>query len=133
MADHVNIFRIVDDCVEACYICGPCSKKEVVMIQFNSTFFIPVDKIDAATACLKDNYLSEIKKCCGEGNVMLGRLLTAVEEDHAGLTVTARFATEADAEVWDAKNGSLLRMQMGQALKLVQVLHFSSMIEIISL
>ena len=43
------------------------------------------------------------------------------------------FATEADAEVWDAKNGSLLRMQMGQALKLVQVLHFSSMIEIISL
>lgn len=102
------------------------------MIQFNSTFFIPVDKLDAATRWLADNYVGTLKHAAPGGNVMLGRLLTAVEDDHIGLTVTSRFAGEADAETWDASNGVALRQNMAKELHIDQLLHFNSMIEIIA-
>lgn len=62
---------------------------------------------------------------------MLGRLLTALEDDHIGLTAIARFDSVSEAEEWDATYGTSLRQQMGISLKMPQVLHFSSMIEII--
>ncbi len=37
------------------------------MIQFNSTFFIPVDKIDAATAWLKDIICRKLRSVVVKG------------------------------------------------------------------
>ncbi len=102
------------------------------MIQLNTTFFIPIDQLDAASRWLADNYVETLKHAAIGGNVMLGRLLTAVEEDHIGLTVTARFTGEADAEAWDASSGVALRQDMAKDLRIGQLLHFNSMIEIIT-
>ena len=102
------------------------------MIQLNSTFFIPIDKVDAATRWLADNYVATLKHTAVGGNVMLGRLLTAVEEDHFGLTVTSRFISEAEAETWDATTGVAMRRSMAKDLCIAQLLHFNSMIEIIA-
>ena len=102
------------------------------MIQLNSTFFVPIDKLESATHWLADNYVATLRHAAFGGNVVLGRLLTAVEEDHIGLTVTSRFASEADAETWDASAGVALRQNMAKDLCIAQLLHFNSMIEIIA-
>lgn len=99
------------------------------MIQFNTTFFIPVGKVDEAVSWLVAEYMPELKSRCG--GATLGRLLTAVEEDHIGLTASAVFESECDAEKWDASVGGSLRTRMAQSLGMQQILHFSSMIEII--
>ena len=127
---YVDIFRAMDHGVPSFGVCCPCIKKKIFMIQFNTTFFIPVDKVGDASAWMMENYMPELRKKCG-ANVMLGRLLTALEDDHVGLTAIARFESVPEAEEWDATYGVSLRQQMGISLKMPQVLHFSSMIEII--
>lgn len=101
------------------------------MIQLNSTFFIPVDKVEEAAHWLAENYVLALKNAVADNSVMLGQLLTAVEEDHIGLTLSSRFVDEKAAEEWDATHGIVLRDAMAKALRIDRLLHFSSMIDLI--
>lgn len=119
--------------MEAYNIFDTCDKKKIIMIQHNTTFFLPADKVEVAAQWLAKHYISELKQCCEHESIVLGHMLTALEDEHIGLTVSSRFNSESEAEKWDYTIGASLRQKMSLYLNMPQILHFNSMIKILNI
>lgn len=99
------------------------------MIILNTTFYVETPLVGEFLAWLKDSYFPS----CPLSSPSVAKILTEVEPGFASFAVRLEAEDIPSAEAWDNGEGAILRSALAAKVGQQRILHFSTLMEEVTL